>query len=41
MAMTIKRINDVSCKDSTISIFYDFSDVNPITQRELKSSGLD
>ncbi|KAG5615305.1 hypothetical protein H5410_015129 [Solanum commersonii] len=32
--------NDVSCKDSTVATFIDFSVVDPITRREYKTSAL-
>ena len=38
--MAFKKINDVSCKDSTMVTFVDFSDVDPITRREFKKSSL-
>ncbi|KAG5594806.1 hypothetical protein H5410_036038 [Solanum commersonii] len=38
--MAFKKINDVSCKDSTIATFVDFSDVDPITGREFKTNAL-
>ncbi|KAH0685647.1 hypothetical protein KY285_016208 [Solanum tuberosum] len=37
-AIAFKKISDVSCKDSTVATFIDFSDVDPITQREFKTS---
>ncbi|KAG5613268.1 hypothetical protein H5410_024549, partial [Solanum commersonii] len=33
-------INDVSCKDSTVATLLDFSDVDPVTRREFKTSAL-
>ncbi|KAH0711932.1 hypothetical protein KY289_007891 [Solanum tuberosum] len=39
--MAFKKINDFSCKDSDVATFVDFSDANPITRREVKTSGLD
>ncbi|KAG5604446.1 hypothetical protein H5410_025938 [Solanum commersonii] len=38
--MAFKKINDVSCKYSTIATYVDFSDVYPITRREFKTSSL-
>ncbi|KAG5602998.1 hypothetical protein H5410_034368 [Solanum commersonii] len=38
--MAFKKINDVSCKDSTVAISVDFSDVDPVTRREFKTSAL-
>jgi len=38
--MAFKKINDVSCKDSTVVTFVDFSNVDPITRREFKTSAL-
>ncbi|KAH0734917.1 hypothetical protein KY285_010624 [Solanum tuberosum] len=38
--MAFKKINDVSCKDSIVAIFVDFSDVDPISGREFKTSAL-
>uniref|UniRef100_M1DVA9 Uncharacterized protein n=1 Tax=Solanum tuberosum TaxID=4113 RepID=M1DVA9_SOLTU len=38
--MAFKKINDVSCKDSTVAILVDFIDVDPITRREFKTSAL-
>ncbi|KAH0642339.1 hypothetical protein KY289_033313 [Solanum tuberosum] len=38
--MAFKKINDVSCKDSTIATLVDLSDVDPVTQREFKTSAL-
>ncbi|KAH0696635.1 hypothetical protein KY290_014017 [Solanum tuberosum] len=38
--MAFKKINDISCKDSTVATIVDFSDVDPITQREFKTSAL-
>ncbi|KAG5614388.1 hypothetical protein H5410_014212 [Solanum commersonii] len=38
--MTFKKINDVSCKNSTVATFVDFSDVDPITRRDFKTSAL-
>ncbi|KAH0641802.1 hypothetical protein KY290_033415 [Solanum tuberosum] len=38
--MAFKKINDVSCKDSTISTFVDFSDVDPINRHKVKKSAL-
>ncbi|KAH0651254.1 hypothetical protein KY285_031372 [Solanum tuberosum] len=38
--MALKNINDVSCKDSTVAILVDFSDVEPVTRREFKTSAL-
>ncbi|KAG5591222.1 hypothetical protein H5410_041736 [Solanum commersonii] len=35
--MAFKKINDVSCKDSTVAILVEFSDVDPITRREFKT----
>ncbi|KAH0642301.1 hypothetical protein KY289_033275 [Solanum tuberosum] len=38
--MAFKKINDVSCKDSTVATLVEFSDVDPITRREFKTSAL-
>ncbi|KAK4724108.1 hypothetical protein R3W88_026887 [Solanum pinnatisectum] len=38
--MAFKKINDVSCKDSTVATLVDFSDVDSITRCELKTSAL-
>ncbi|KAK4723318.1 hypothetical protein R3W88_026097 [Solanum pinnatisectum] len=38
--MAFKKINDILCKDSTVATLVDFSDVDPITQREFKTSAL-
>ncbi|KAG5602999.1 hypothetical protein H5410_034369 [Solanum commersonii] len=38
--MAFKKINDVSCKDSTVATLVDFSDVDPVTRREFKISAL-
>ncbi|KAH0754176.1 hypothetical protein KY290_024446 [Solanum tuberosum] len=38
--MAFKKINDVSCKDSTVATLVDFIDVDPITRREFKTSAL-
>jgi len=38
--MAFNKINDVSCKDSTVVTFVDFSNVDPITRREFKTSAL-
>ncbi|KAG5590081.1 hypothetical protein H5410_040595 [Solanum commersonii] len=38
--MSFKKINYVSCKDSTVATFVDFSDVDPIIEREFKTSAL-
>uniref|UniRef100_M1D8J1 Uncharacterized protein n=1 Tax=Solanum tuberosum TaxID=4113 RepID=M1D8J1_SOLTU len=38
--MAFKKINDLSCKDSIVAILVDFSDVDPITRREFKTSAL-
>ena len=40
-AMTFKKINDFSRKDSDVATFVDFSDANPITRHKFKTSGLD
>ncbi|KAG5600007.1 hypothetical protein H5410_031377 [Solanum commersonii] len=37
---TFKKINDVSCKGSTVATLVDFSDVDPVTRREFKTSAL-
>ena len=38
--MAFKKINDISCKDSSVATFVDFSDVDPITRRKFKTSVL-
>ncbi|KAK4707175.1 hypothetical protein R3W88_033314 [Solanum pinnatisectum] len=38
--MAFKKINDVSCKDYIVATLVDFSDVDPITRREFKTSFL-
>ncbi|KAG5616152.1 hypothetical protein H5410_015976 [Solanum commersonii] len=37
--MAFKKINDVSCKDSTVATFVNFSDVDPITRHDFKTNG--
>ena len=38
--MAFKKINDISCKDSSAATFIDFSDIDPITRRKFKTSVL-
>ncbi|KAK4740182.1 hypothetical protein R3W88_003879 [Solanum pinnatisectum] len=38
--MAFKKINEISCKDSTSATFVDFSDVYPITRCEFNTSAL-
>ncbi|KAK4718534.1 hypothetical protein R3W88_016872 [Solanum pinnatisectum] len=38
--MAFKKINDVSCKNTTIATLVDFSDIDPITRCEFKTSAL-
>ncbi|KAH0639770.1 hypothetical protein KY285_036356 [Solanum tuberosum] len=39
--MAFKKINDVSCKDSTIATFVDLSDVGLVSLHKFKTSGSD
>ncbi|KAH0727828.1 hypothetical protein KY285_003545 [Solanum tuberosum] len=39
--MAFKKINDVSCKDSTIATFVDFSDTGLVSRHKFKTSGSD
>ncbi|KAH0717401.1 hypothetical protein KY285_013432 [Solanum tuberosum] len=38
--MDFKKINDISCNYSTVATLVDFSDIDPITRREFKTSAL-
>ncbi|KAH0679704.1 hypothetical protein KY284_020789 [Solanum tuberosum] len=39
--MAFKKINDVSCKDSTIATLVDLSDAGPVSLHKFKTSGSD